>query len=71
MTGVQTCALPICFPVTIGGMQEKFIDIADASLIKSDHAVVALIKHINEEFGKGHKVSVAFIGPLTNMALAI
>ena len=20
MTGVQTCALPICFPVTIGGM---------------------------------------------------
>ena len=23
MTGVQTCALPICFPVTIGGEQEE------------------------------------------------
>ena len=22
MTGVQTCALPICFPVTIGGVHE-------------------------------------------------
>ena len=23
MTGVQTCALPICFPVTIGGLEEE------------------------------------------------
>ena len=23
MTGVQTCALPICFPVTIGGSEEE------------------------------------------------
>ena len=23
MTGVQTCALPICFPVTIGGKWER------------------------------------------------
>ena len=23
MTGVQTCALPICFPVTIGGAEEQ------------------------------------------------
>ena len=22
MTGVQTCALPICFPVTIGGLSK-------------------------------------------------
>ena len=25
MTGVQTCALPICFPVTIRGVQEAKI----------------------------------------------
>ena len=25
MTGVQTCALPICFPVTIGGAEIKEI----------------------------------------------
>ena len=32
MTGVQTCALPICFPVTIGGVNltgEKFVQVFD------------------------------------------
>ena len=26
MTGVQTCALPICFPVTIGGSYKDWIE---------------------------------------------
>ena len=29
MTGVQTCALPICFPVTIGDSQEKAIEMTE------------------------------------------
>ena len=27
MTGVQTCALPICFPVTIGAVQNSIVDV--------------------------------------------
>ena len=33
MTGVQTCALPICFPVTIGGV-DKGVNKAGSSLDK-------------------------------------
>jgi len=36
-----------------------------------ENAVLALIRIINEEYSKGHKVCLAFIGPLTNIALAM
>ena len=52
-------------------MQEKFIEFSDSSLIKSEHASLAIIRHVHEETAKGFKVSLAFIGPLTNIALAV
>ena len=36
MTGVQTCALPICFPVTIGFDEETFKKISNAYSVLSD-----------------------------------
>ena len=54
-----------------GGMQEKFIQYADESLIKQENGVLALMRHINEEHSLGNKVCLAFIGPVTNLALAI
>ena len=34
MTGVQTCALPICFPVTIGGISDKIPTASASSGVK-------------------------------------
>ena len=36
MTGVQTCALPICFPVTIGRGGSDLSAVAIAGAIKAD-----------------------------------
>ena len=41
MTGVQTCALPICFPVTIGkGLRERILSVTDGSPIELTEKVV-------------------------------
>ena len=39
MTGVQTCALPICFPVTINRKQEESLDAAIKRVRMSGHQV--------------------------------
>ena len=54
-----------------GNQQDKYIDKANLELIKEDNAVLAIINHVNEEYKQGHKVCLATIGPLTNLALAI
>ena len=34
MTGVQTCALPICFPVTIGGEVKVVVGVSVGVAVK-------------------------------------
>ena len=42
VTGVQTCALPICFPVTIGVKREMTLDLEDfKSLCKNPQEHIA------------------------------
>ena len=44
MTGVQTCALPICFPVTIhqGGNGTRFLGIGGSQQYRVDEVIISL-----------------------------
>ena len=46
MTGVQTCALPICFPVTIGGGR-PIVNLSTAGGIVAAAAGLPVAKHGN------------------------
>ena len=53
MTGVQTCALPICFPVTIGWNALKFY-----SSVRLDIRRIATLKQGENSIGNRVKVKV-------------
>ena len=48
MTGVQTCALPICFPVTIGVDTALLYDKRKIELVDSE-AISFIYEGVNEE----------------------
>jgi len=54
-----------------GNSQEKWLHAANKENIQEEHAVNAIIKHVNEEVEKGNTVGVFTIGPMTNLAMAI
>lgn len=54
-----------------GNCQEKYKDWIQEQNIQEEHAALAIIKHVNEEYEKGNKPCIATIGPLTNLAMAI
>ena len=53
MTGVQTCALPICFPVTIAEEKKTIV------LYESPHKINTTLEQIKEFFGENTKVSLS------------
>ena len=54
-----------------GGKQEQWMHIAAMQNVKKEHAVNAIIKHVNEEHEKGNEVGVFTVGPMTNLAMAV
>ena len=53
MTGVQTCALPICFPVTIGNVDAITKSLENVTgEVKSVASEVKEVKGSFDEFGK-------------------
>ena len=50
MTGVQTCALPICFPVTIEVLIARLFSFSEKKLLRSDIIVVSLFTALKFEF---------------------
>ena len=63
MTGVQTCALPICFPVTIHTYEEakKELDDNDVDYNEQDLKDAWGIKENSEEENIGIKRRIVFI----------
>ena len=60
MTGVQTCALPICFPVTIGGIIKKAEDIIQQrgkTLEKPYYEDVNNVPKLAEKISKGKRLN--------------
>ena len=54
MTGVQTCALPICFPVTIRVVKEKVVEkVKDVDLNKVENDLRIVIDTV-ETLNKGN-----------------
>ena len=49
MTGVQTCALPICFPVTILSMWFPSHDSRDGADVKNTQAALAAIDQMKQQ----------------------
>ena len=63
MTGVQTCALPICFPVTIGGqkygydVKQKFNFVGHSIQQKSDAEIKEMVKNQTERVAQDKGLS--------------
>ena len=60
MTGVQTCALPICFPVTIGGMAGGSADAAGVIVCLDSLFDLGLSRDVMESIGSQIGADVPF-----------
>jgi purine nucleosidase len=54
-----------------GHKQEDWLNAADLDNIQKEHAVNAIVKHVNEEHNNGNEVGVFTVGPMSNLAMAI
>ena len=52
-------------------LKNNWLHAANQENIQKEHAVNAIIKHINEENEKGNEVGIFTIGPMSNLAMAI
>ena len=60
MTGVQTCALPICFPVTIEERAKAALDVFKEKLVKRNVSLKHLEAKNPELSGKIYKIVCIF-----------
>ena len=65
MTGVQTCALPICFPVTIGGVVAGSVNAPAFSEWLDEHSYLrpdmAVVEKVHSMPGQGVASTFMFV----------
>ena len=73
MTGVQTCALPICFPVTInGGKHFKVKEFAckdGSQVVFIDSYLVSILDILRSQVGKPVYINSGYRTPTRNKAV--